>query len=136
MSEPTKYTEPKVLFATVREADDDEIHIECRFSNGEKYAAVKVAAPLDELADEIAAYLSVPPDQRERARAILGPPCPKCGHYLKAEHHRAWNPPAQDTRYYRLLDTCSPPHECEIFRRDLLTNHPDIAKQLDITGNE
>ncbi len=74
-----------------------------------------------------------------RLRAVTGPPCPECGHYLKVEHHRAWNLVRQDRRYYRLLDTCSPPHECEIWRRDLIANHPEIAKELglatEVTGH-
>lgn len=71
-----------------------------------------------------------------RARAVTGPPCPLCCHYLKAEHRTSWNPVAKDIRYYRNRDICTPPHECEIWRRDLLINHPAIAEELGLTPKE
>lgn len=49
--------EPNVIRATVREADD-ELHIECRFSDGQKFAAVRVDSDLPELANRIASFLS------------------------------------------------------------------------------
>lgn len=33
-------------------------------------------------------------------RKITGPKCPKCGHWLKAEHGRSFNPPTRQTNYY------------------------------------
>jgi hypothetical protein len=48
-----------VLYATVRCGDEeDDYDIECRFANGEKYAAVKVCAQKEELAHFIADVLS------------------------------------------------------------------------------
>ena len=54
-----------VKFATVREAaqydgphEYIEWHIECRFENGDKYAAITVDEEHEELADAIAAWLS------------------------------------------------------------------------------
>ena len=55
-------SEPKILYATVRESEDrmGEAHydIECRFANGEKFAAVRVDIEFPELAARIAEYLS------------------------------------------------------------------------------
>jgi hypothetical protein len=50
--------EPRVLSATVRDTDSDELHIECRFAYGEKYAAVKVDADKPVLADAICDFLN------------------------------------------------------------------------------
>lgn len=49
--------EPNVIRATVRDADD-ELHIECRFSDGQKFAAVRVDSDFPELANRIASFLS------------------------------------------------------------------------------
>ena len=51
-------SEPKVIYATVRETLDDMIRIECRFDDGQKFAAVMVAEGFDELAHDIARFLS------------------------------------------------------------------------------
>ena len=50
--------EPKVVKATVRDGGETW-HIECRFSDGQKYAAVEVDKPFEELADSIARFLEV-----------------------------------------------------------------------------
>lgn len=63
--------EPKLKFCTVRGAitisadhlppdseDFDEYHIECRFEDGQKFAAVTVDGRFPELADKIAAFLN------------------------------------------------------------------------------
>lgn len=52
-----KREEPTVTYATVRDGDD-EWHIECRFSDGQKYAAIRVDLPFEYLADEICAWLN------------------------------------------------------------------------------
>lgn len=49
--------EPNVVRATVRDADD-KLHIECRFSDGQKFAAVIVDADFPVLAQKIAEFLS------------------------------------------------------------------------------
>jgi hypothetical protein len=49
--------EPNVIRATVRDADD-ELHIECRFSDCQKFAAVRVDSDFPELANRIASFLS------------------------------------------------------------------------------
>ena len=48
--------EPHVTYATVRDAGD-ELHIECRFDDGQKFAAVTVDVEFPELATAIAAFL-------------------------------------------------------------------------------
>ncbi|MDR3392163.1 MAG: hypothetical protein P4L77_10575 [Sulfuriferula sp.] len=63
--------EPKLKFCTVRGAittsadllppdseDFDEYHLECRFADGQKLAAVTVNGAFPELADRIAAFLN------------------------------------------------------------------------------
>lgn len=50
-------SEPTVTHATVRDAVD-ELHIECRFSDGQKFAAVKVDAEFPELASLVAELLN------------------------------------------------------------------------------
>lgn len=49
--------EPTVTYATVRDAED-ELHIECRFSDGQKFAAVTVAQGFDNLAHRIETMLN------------------------------------------------------------------------------
>lgn len=49
--------EPKVTYATVREGDE-ELHIECRFDDGQKFAAVKVEDGFDGLAHGICDWLN------------------------------------------------------------------------------
>ena len=53
----TSETEPSVIFATVRNAED-ELHIECRFSDGQKFAAITVDADFPELAAAVADFLN------------------------------------------------------------------------------
>jgi len=50
-------SEPKVISATVRDGED-ELHIECRFDDGQKFAAVTVAAEFEELAQAICEFLN------------------------------------------------------------------------------
>lgn len=49
--------EPTLNHCTVRKGDD-EWHIECRFSDGQKYAAIKVDGDFPLLADRVAAFLN------------------------------------------------------------------------------
>lgn len=56
------WPEHGVRYATVRGAED-ELHIECRFRDGQKYAAVKVDENCPELAAAIAQFLSVGRDR-------------------------------------------------------------------------
>ena len=69
-------SEPRVIYATTRETIADEIPIECRFDDGQKFAAVTVAAGFDELAESIAAFLSYSESRnrlfRDWLRRILG----------------------------------------------------------------
>ncbi len=51
-----------VRYATVRDTDDGDLHIECRFRDGQKYAAVQVDGSQAELAFAIAEFLSVGKD--------------------------------------------------------------------------
>lgn len=53
----SKTTEPRVNFATVRDCED-ELHVECRFWDGQKFAAVTVDRNFPQLAQDIATYLS------------------------------------------------------------------------------
>ena len=48
--------EPIVKYCTVREGDS-EWHLECRFSDGQKYAAIKIDEACPELATRVAALL-------------------------------------------------------------------------------
>ena len=50
-------TEPRVMFCTVRDGCD-EWHIECRMSDGQKGAFVKVDYPFEQLAQRIADFLN------------------------------------------------------------------------------
>lgn len=49
--------EPQVISATVRDGDD-EWHIECRFSDGQKFAAIRVDKSFEKLAHQICADLN------------------------------------------------------------------------------
>ena len=49
--------EPIVKYCTVREGDS-EWHLECRFSDGQKYAAIKIDEACPELATRVAALLN------------------------------------------------------------------------------
>lgn len=54
--------EPQVLFAGVRDSEDEQgfpvFDIECRFSDGQKFAPVQVDGRFPELAMRIAEFLS------------------------------------------------------------------------------
>jgi hypothetical protein len=54
--------EPKVVLCTQRLAEDKdgivEIHLECRFSDGQKFAAVVIDSDFPELADSIEQFLN------------------------------------------------------------------------------
>ena len=50
-------TEPALKYCTVREGDS-EWHLECRFSDGQKYAAIKIDGACPELATRVAALLN------------------------------------------------------------------------------
>lgn len=80
--------EPTVTYATVRAAYD-ELHIECRFSDGQKFAAVTVAQGFDNLAHRIETMLNesqqATPEPVARSRectepmcACVGGPCAEC----------------------------------------------------------
>lgn len=55
-------TEPEVAFCTIRDAIDanevESIHLECRFEDGQKFAAVEVAGGYDKLAHKLAHKLA------------------------------------------------------------------------------
>jgi len=52
-------TEPKIVYATVRESSDPfQIPIECGFDNGEKYSAILVDIDLPELAGWICSKIN------------------------------------------------------------------------------
>lgn len=59
--------EPYVTYATVRESEDDTGYpcwdIECRFSDGQKYAAIEVAFEFEKLADFICGVINLPKPQ-------------------------------------------------------------------------
>lgn len=66
-------SEPKLLFCGVRDGGDFW-HLECRFEDGQKFAAVQVDKGHERLADEIAAYLNSGHDgvlSGEDARKLL-----------------------------------------------------------------
>jgi hypothetical protein len=52
--------EPKVVYATVRDSGDEVfpmLDIECRFSDGQKFAAIQVDGDFPELAESIRKFL-------------------------------------------------------------------------------
>ena len=63
--------EPTVIFCTQRMCED-EIHIECRMSDGQKGAFVKVDIEFPELADKIEAFLAAAPNNAETTRDSAG----------------------------------------------------------------
>jgi hypothetical protein len=54
--------EPRVIYATVRDAEDadgiEELHIECRFDDGQKFAAVVVDGDFPQLAHALCNFLN------------------------------------------------------------------------------
>lgn len=60
--------EPEIIFCGVRGGDfgnaDDDWQLECRFVDGQKYAAVHVALDFEQLALDIAAWLNERAQQR------------------------------------------------------------------------
>jgi hypothetical protein len=60
--------EPKLLFCGVRDGGDFW-HLECRFDDGQKFAAVQVSIEHEKLADEIAAYLNTR-KEREQVQGL------------------------------------------------------------------
>lgn len=67
------------------------------------------------------------------AHAILGPPCPKCGHFLKAEHQH------QGSRRAVARFNCTHDIEehtwcaCNITDTELLSDYPEIAKEMGLS---
>jgi hypothetical protein len=51
-------TEAVPLLATLRETDDLEIHLECRFSDGQKFAPIAVDAEYPELAHRLVEFIN------------------------------------------------------------------------------
>ncbi len=62
--------EPRITHCGVRDGDD-EYHIECRFDDGQKFAAVKVDGEFPLLAEFIAAFLNVAAGNECRRDATL-----------------------------------------------------------------
>jgi hypothetical protein len=61
--------EPTVIYATVRDAVED-LHIECRMSDGQKGAFITVDVEFPELAHRVAAMLSPTPEQRTATQSL------------------------------------------------------------------
>lgn len=95
-----------------RNLDPDEVH---GLDTGAPTEATLLLSDLRAVLEENAAM-----------RAITGPPCPKCGHFMKAEHKRSWNPPKRDYYYYLRSD----PDACELYAKDVIANHPEIAAEM------
>lgn len=66
-----KPSEPTILHAGVRDGGE-EWHIECRMSDGQKYAVILVDKPFEQLAHQIADFLN-----EKAAIAPSPPPLPK-----------------------------------------------------------
>jgi len=64
-------------------------------------------------------------------RAVTGPRCPLCNHWLKAEHLV----PRDYTETYSAVvcQQCGPHNHCVIYVVDLLANHPDIAAEMGLS---
>lgn len=60
-------------------------------------------------------------------RKVTGPKCPKCGHWLKAEHAYTTMVAPSYTPGYVRYDSGSP---CRITVAEILRDHPDIAAEL------
>lgn len=79
-----------VIYATVRCGDDgDDYDIECRFANGEKYAAVKVDSGKDGLADWIARALSAEHEARKLSATYVSAAAPSSAEHAGDELHPA-----------------------------------------------
>lgn len=73
--------EAKIIYATIRDGgydeewDANELHIECRFENGEKYAAVIVDGTKPELAMKICNFINLtsPVHNAEAPSKLEGP---------------------------------------------------------------
>lgn len=54
--------EPEIDYCTIRDAVDEKgvetIHLECRFKDGQKFAAVEIAGGFDNLAEKIMHFLN------------------------------------------------------------------------------
>lgn len=85
-------------------------------------------------------------------RAVTGPRCPKCGHFLKAEHRRERvrveegnaaamqhaqylfaHPFADGFKLYLKGDDGADPSRCRITVAELLAEWPAIAKEMGLT---
>jgi hypothetical protein len=64
-----KIYEAEVISASVRDGGDD-FHIECRFSNGEKFAAIIVDLSHPELASKICGFLNRKDNGNDNANLI------------------------------------------------------------------
>ena len=76
MTEDTLPEEPYVTHATVRESwTDDGLFgcwdIECRFSDGQKFAAIQVDHNFERLADLICGFLTLPKSQLELVKILI-----------------------------------------------------------------
>lgn len=83
--------------------------------------------------DEITALIAAR-DYILAAHAILGPKCPKCGHFLKVQHRTSWNPAQLDVRWYCFHrggapDACA----CEFYRKELFSDYPETAKEMGLS---
>ncbi|HMJ83791.1 MAG TPA: hypothetical protein VK504_11520 [Vicinamibacterales bacterium] len=63
-------SEPDVIYATVRVTDADDIDIEYRFSDGQKFAAVRLAVEFDRIGNRIAQFLILPSSERSLVDTI------------------------------------------------------------------
>ena len=62
-------SEPTVTYATIRDGDD-ELHIECRFSDGQKFAAITVDKDFPGLAQTVANALAAHPAQQTASETV------------------------------------------------------------------
>jgi len=71
-------SESKVIYATVRDAEDadgvEELHLECRFADGQKFAAVVIDGEFNDLAHALCDFLNSPAYQVGTGNTGFGDP--------------------------------------------------------------
>jgi hypothetical protein len=123
---------------------DDQLHNHVWIAGNGGAQIAKLILRVERDADRIATL----EHEDRRARAVLGPDCPKCGHYLKAEHRLYRNigvPGGHDlicatcseSRAPGLL-SCYSTSNREATLQNILTEwgHPAIAEELGLTTKE
>lgn len=86
-------------------------------------------------AEKIIARINTMQQEYAAMRAVTGPPCPKCGHFLFAEHNRERVTLGRDRGLQDGFRGCVAQHpdartDCRITFADIIANHPEIAAEM------